>query len=460
MFKGAGLAWLILAVGLLRPGAADPPLEPLIVQVAPQVVSWRRDLHQHPELSNREFETSALVARELRQMGLRVQTGVAGTGVVGYLEGPQPGPVIALRADMDALPLEERSGLPFASRARSSDGGVSRPVMHACGHDAHVAILLGTARVLSQLRPHLKGSVRFLFQPAEEGPPQGERGGAALMIEQGVMDQPPVEVIFGLHVAASLPSGDLGATRGLCLASDDRITLRLTLPPGGDAVVVTAQLIAALQSLVASQTDLARSPAVLTFGRVEGKGQAGLAPREVRVEGTLRCLDQANRRHLQQALARACKSQAQAYGAEVEVEIENLSEGVVNDPYLLEEMLPLLKEAAAPGKYHPTPVSTASEDFSCYTQRAPGLFFYLGVCPLDQKPGQAPPHHSSEFRLDDSHLEVGVRAFCHLVLGYSRLHPDGRPDLSSSGVPRWMLLMGLFWGGVLGSRLRFQAEHK
>ncbi len=428
-------AALVLALGCatLPSQAAPAPsaplqqeLERLSQAVLPKVVAWRRDLHQHPELGNRETRTAALVAEHLRALGLEVRTQVAVTGVVGLLRGGRPGPVVALRADMDALPVTEELDLPFKSTARATYNGRETGVMHACGHDNHVAILMGVAEVLAGLRARLPGSVKFIFQPAEEGPPAGEDGGAPMMVREGALDDPPVEAIFGLHVFP-YPAGTLHTRPGGLMASSD--TLRIVVRGrqthgalpwlGVDPIVVAAQIVLGLQTITSRQADLTRSPVVITIGSIQGGNRSNIIPETVRLEGTLRTFDPALRSEVHERVRRTATSIAAAAGAEAVVELE-LGNGVThNDPALLARMAPTLRRVAADGalELNAAPTTTA-EDFSVYQERVPGLFFFLGVTPKGVDPKQAAPNHSPRFFADESALITGLRALGSLAVDY------------------------------------------
>lgn len=434
---------LCLGVSLLPALARPPQLESLVRQVAPQVVAWRRALHAHPELSNQEHETAALVARELKSLGLEVRTGVAGTGVVAVLRGSRPGPTVALRADMDALPLKEANDLPYASRVTASWEGETVPVMHACGHDAHTAILLGTARVLSGLRSDLSGNVVFLFQPAEEGPPKGEVGGAAEMIRQGVLDHPKVDVVFGLHVRASSPLGQLSCSSGRALARDDQFLVRVvgkgshgSKPWAGvDPIVVGAQIVQAFQTIVSRQEDLSDGPVVLTVGRLQSGVRYNILPDTLEMEGTIRTMEDSVAQDVEQRMTRTATKIAEASGAHATLEFTPRTRVVYNDPKLLRRLRPALVRSARPGKFVKVGWGTGAEDFSLYGEKVPSLYFYLGVCPPDRDPQSVGAHHTSEFFIDDSRLDVGVRAFCELVLAFAEQEPASEDQEESVAPP-------------------------
>jgi amidohydrolase len=389
----------------------------------PKVIAWRRDLHEHPELGNREVRTAALVAKQLRRLGLEVRTKVAHTGVVAVLRGTAERPVVALRADMDALPVTEETGLPFASRARTTYQGKEVGVMHACGHDAHTAILLGVAEALASARKELPGTVLFLFQPAEEGPPPGERGGAELMLEEGAFDDPKPDVVFGLHVSSFQNFGEIGLVAGAAMASSDRLTVRVHgrgthagYPwRGVDPIAIAAQIVLALEALPARQVD-ARVGSVVSFGQFHGGVRYNIIPDEAELSGTIRALSSEVRDQLHERIRRTATAIAEGAGATAEVVIDEGNPITWNDPDLTERVRPTLERVA--GREHvirPLPW-TGAEDFSLYQQRVPGVFFFLGI----NRPGlplaEAAPNHTPRFSLDEGALVIGVRALAELTV--------------------------------------------
>ncbi|MEJ2603609.1 MAG: amidohydrolase [Gammaproteobacteria bacterium] len=398
----------------------------------PKVIEWRRHFHEHPELSNREFETAKKVAAELSAMGLEVETGIAHTGVVAYLEGGKPGPLVALRADMDALPVTEQVDLPFASEAKGTYRGREVGVMHACGHDTHMAMLLGAARALTAVREDLPGSVMFIFQPAEEGAPEGEEGGAELMLKEGIFDDRTPDAVFGLHVSSMLPAGMVGYRAGPAMASADRFEIVVrgrqthgSRPWGGvDPIVVAAQIVTAAQSIISRQTDITRAPAVLSFGVIEGGIRNNIIPDEVTLIGTIRNFDMDIRDSIHRKLERTARLTAESYGATAETTIDLGYPVTVNDPELTNAMLPTVTRMAGEGRVIESPLITGAEDFSYYAQRTPGLFLFLGVTPPDQDPMQAPSNHSPLFYVDESALVTGVRLLTGLTLDFMRDNPQ------------------------------------
>jgi amidohydrolase len=426
---------LLLALGMSRPpvsvaeSSASSPLHAEIdrraAAVQPRVVAWRRDIHQHPELGNRETRTAALVADHLRALGLDVRTGVGKTGVVGILKGGRPGPVVALRADMDALPVTEQVDLPFASTARATWNGQDVGVMHACGHDNHVAMLMGAAEVLAGLREQLPGTVTFLFQPAEEGPPDGEEGGAELMIKEGALDAPRPSAIFGLHVMPA-PVGTVGWRAGGFFASADtfRVVVRGRQTHGAqpwngvDPIVVASQIVLGLQTIVSRQTDLTLAPAVVSVGIMRGGVRSNIIPEQVDLEGTIRAYDEAVRDDIHRRVRQTAEAIARSADATAEVSIEIGNPVTFNDPALMRRMLPTLDRVAGPGHVREIPAQTVAEDFSLYQKIVPGVFLQLGVTPPEQDWRRAAPNHSPRFFADERALPVGVRLLSNLALDF------------------------------------------
>lgn len=410
------------------PLRADAVLDAAVAAIEPKVVAWRRDIHQHPELGNREVRTAALVAEHLTGLGLEVRTGVAHTGVVGTLVGGKPGPVIALRADMDALPVTERVDLPYASKVRSTYNGQDVGVMHACGHDAHVAILMGVAEILSQRRESIPGTIKFFFQPAEEGPPAGEQGGAELMVKEGVMREPKVEAVFGLHMNSALQTGRVAYRPGGTMASAEsfRIVIKGKQAHGAypwgsvDPIVTATQVVMGLQTIVSRNVELTDGAAVVTVGRIHGGVRANIIPEQVELEGTLRALNEETRALLRERVRAVATQIAGAMGATAEITVPD---GVAypvtfNDPELTARMLPTLQRAAGAENVVLRPAVTGAEDFSFFAQQAPGLFVFLGGRDPALPESQAPGHHTPEFQIDDRGLDLGVRVMAGLALDY------------------------------------------
>ena len=421
-----------MSLSLALPALADPAQRPEVAAAAQklqqQVVDWRRDFHQHPELSNREERTARVVADELRRMGLEPKTGIAHHGVVAIIKGGRPGPRIALRADMDALPVTERTGLPFASKATAQFRGETVGVMHACGHDAHTGILLGVAQALVDMRATLPGEVMLVFQPAEEGPPVGEEGGASLMLAQGLFDGVKPEAGFGLHVVSTVPAGQIAVRSGPLMAASDRFSIKVvgrqthgSRPWGGvDPIVAAADLVGTAQTIVSRRTDLAKLPAVVTFGAIKGGIRYNIIPDDVEMVGTIRTFDEGMRQKIFADLRNVSEHVAAAHGARVEAQVPD-SEGnppTVNDPALTAKMLPSLQAVVGAGNVFEPPLQMGAEDFSLYGQKAPALFFFVGATAAGIDPATAPGNHSPEFLLDEKALDVGFRALLQVSLDY------------------------------------------
>ena len=416
------------AVGAQATGASSAlarEIDRRAAQLEQKAIAWRRDIHQHPELSNREVRTSKLVADHLRSLGIEVQTGIAKTGVVGILKGGRPGPVIALRADMDALPVAEETDLPFRSTVRTTFNGQEVGVMHACGHDAHTAILMAVAEVLVGMRQQIPGTVKFLFQPAEEGAPAGEEGGAALMIKEGVLENPTVDAVFGLHVFPH-ESGTLHYRPGAIMASSDRFQVIVrgrqthgALPWNGvDPVVVASQIVLGLQTITSRQVDLIESPAVVTVGRISAGVRYNIIPDSVVLEGTVRTFDEAMRTSIHERIKRTAESIAASAGATASATVFPYAPVTVNDPALTERMAATLQRVVGAGQVKVAKQTTTAEDFSLYEQKVPGMFFFLGITPKGTNPAAAAPNHSPRFFVDEAALLPGIRAMANLAVDY------------------------------------------
>lgn len=394
----------------------------------PKLVEWRRHLHQYPELSNREFKTAKYVENHLKTLGLEVKTGVAKTGVVAILKGSQPGPTIGLRADMDGLPVTERVPIPFASKEKSEYNGAQVGVMHACGHDTHVAMLMGAAEVLSGMKDKIKGTVVFIFQPAEEGPPAGEEGGADLMVREGVMDNPKIDAIFGIHINSQTPIGTIRYKSGAVMASSDWFSIKVkgkqthgAYPWSGiDPIATAAQIINGLQMIVSRQSELIKSPVVITVGKINGGVRENIIPEEMTMAGTIRVLDAQMQTEVHQKIKHTAEKIAESMGATAEVTIDRKTPVTYNTPELVRRMLPSLEKAAGKENVIDSPWVTGAEDFAFYGAKAPAFFFYVGGMPAGKNPADAAPHHTPDFFIDDSRLDVGVKAFCNLVFDYAK----------------------------------------
>ncbi len=425
---------LLLSLAIAWPAHAwqAPAQRPEVAAAAQKlqqkVIDWRRDFHQHPELSNRERRTAAKVAEHLRALGLQPRTGIAHHGVVAVIKGGRPGPRIALRADMDALPVTEQTGLPFASRATDTYRGETVGVMHACGHDAHTGILMGVAEALVAMQDRLPGEVMLIFQPAEEGAPIGEDGGAQMMLAQGLFADFKPEAVFGLHVFSSVPVGQIAVRQGPLMAASDRFSIRVvgrqthgSRPWGGiDPIVATADLIGTAQTIVSRRSDLSKQPAVVTFGAIKGGIRYNIIPDDVEVVGTIRTFDEDMRQKIFADLNNVASHVAAAHGARVEAKVPDAdgNPATVNDPALTARMLPSLQAVAGAGNVYEPPLQMGSEDFSLYAQQVPSMFFFVGATSAGIDPATAPSNHSPQFLLDEQSLDVGLRALLQVTLDY------------------------------------------
>lgn len=421
-----------LAAALCGPAHAQgPDVEALAAAVDAKVQAWRRDIHQHPELGNREVRTAKLVADHLRALGFEdVRTGVATTGVTAVLRGGQPGPRIAVRADMDALPVTERSGLPFESRATAEFRGETVGVMHACGHDAHVGILMGVAEALSAMKAELPGEILFIFQPAEEGPPDGEDGGAEEMLKQGIFERFKPEAVFGLHVFSTLNAGQVGWRSGPTMAASDRFNIVIkgrqthgSRPWGGiDPIVAAADVIGTAQTIVSRRQNISRQPVVVTFGAIKGGVRFNIIPDEVEMIGTIRTFDEGMRQAVFADLKNVAESVARAHGATAVAQVPDTKGNpvTVNHPALTARVVPSLEAAVGRDNVVEMDLNMGAEDFSYYAREVPGFFFFVGATPRGQDPTKAPSNHSPEFFLDEEALKVGTRAMLQVVLDYQR----------------------------------------
>lgn len=425
----------VFAFSFVLPLTAQSPadtIDRLTQEILPKVIEWRRDFHKNPELGNREIRTSKIIAAELEALGYEVTTGVARTGVVGVLRGGKApasgGPVVGLRADMDALPVVEQGDLPFKSTVTTEWNGQQVGVMHACGHDNHMAILLGAATVLAKMKEDLPGTVKLIFQPAEEGPPAGERpAGAQLMTQEGVLENPKVDAVFGLHVFP-FPAGDIIYRSGPLMASGDFFTLTIkgkqthgAVPWGGvDPIVIGAQIVSGFQTIVSRSVNITEAPAVVTVGRFSGGVRANIIPETVEIEGTVRAFDENVRKDIHRRMRDIATLYAQASGATATLELGLGYPVTRNDPALTERMLPTLRRAAGAEHVREGPLTGTAEDFAYYQQKVPGLFFFLGVTPRDQDHTKAAQNHSPLFFADESALPVGVRAMSGLAVDFLR----------------------------------------
>lgn len=419
---------LLFSVALVYPAMAQKIKDADIVKKAEaiesKVIEWRRYFHQNPELSNREFKTAEKIADHLRSLGIEVQTGVAYTGVVGVLKGGKPGPVIGLRADMDALPVTERVEVPFASKVISEYNGIKTGVMHACGHDTHVAALMGVAEVLAGMKKDLRGTIKFIFQPAEEGAPEGEEGGAELMIKEGVMKSPDIDVIFGFHISSGTDVGQINYRPRGTMAAADRFVIKVkgkqthgSRPWGGiDPITVSAQIVQGLNNIVSRQTELTKEAAVISVGLIRGGIRNNIIPEEVELIGTIRTLDTEMQKKIHEKIKLTAEKIAESAGAKAEVDIQVGYPVTYNDPELTKMMVPSLEKAS--GDVVEVNAITGAEDFSFYAREVPGLFVFVGGKPLDVKPEDAAAHHTPDFFIDESGIITGVKALLFLTLDY------------------------------------------
>jgi amidohydrolase len=395
-------------------------------EIETRVVEWRRHLHQNPELSNRETQTAAYIAEHLKKIGLKVQTGVAHTGVVALLETGKPGPVIALRADMDALPVTERNSLPFASKVKTTFNGQETGVMHACGHDSHVAILMGVAEILVKNKAELKGTIKFIFQPAEEGAPVGEEGGASMMVKEGVLQNPKVEAIFGLHISSVTPLGKLTYKSGGILAAADNYSIKVlgrqahgsTPWMSIDPIVVSAQIINGLQTIISRQTELTKEAAVITVGRINAGIRENIIPEEAFFAGTIRTLDTGMQDKIHEKIKLTATKIAESAGAKAEVIIRRVTPVTYNDPALTQKMIPSLQKAAGAANTLEINAITGAEDFAFYQKEIPGFFFFVGAMPPDTDPAKVPSHHTPDFMIDETAFVTGVKAMLNVTVDY------------------------------------------
>ena len=391
-----------------------------------KVIEWRRHIHKYPELSNRETKTAAFVVEHLKSLGIEIQTGVAKTGVVGLLKGGKPGPVIALRADMDALPVTERNSLAFASKEKTTFNGQETGVMHACGHDSHVAILMAVAEILSKNKSELKGTVKFIFQPAEEGPPAGEEGGAGLMVREGVLENPKVDVIFGMHIQSISPLGRITYRPAGMMAASDWFTIKVKgkqshgAAPwmGIDPIVVSAQIILGLQTIVSRQTDLTNEAAVISVGKINAGIRENIIPEEAIMGGTIRTLDPDMQKKIHEKIKLTATNIAESAGATAEVIIDSKTPVTYNDIALTEKMVASLQKAAGAENVVRIHAVTGAEDFAYFQQKVPGFFFFVGAMPPDQDPNKVPAHHTPDFMIDERGFITGLKAMLDVTLDY------------------------------------------
>lgn len=421
------LASICCAMSFLTFGQThDQKINQFAENVEQKVIEWRRHIHQNPELSNREFETAKYIAKHLKSLGIEVQEGVAYTGVVGILKGNKPGKVVGLRADMDALPVTERNDLPFKSTVTTTFNGQKTGVMHACGHDSHVAILMGVAEILSQMKDEISGTVKFIFQPAEEGAPKGEQGGADLMVKEGVLKNPDVDAIFGLHISSGLEAGKISYRFGgiMAAAQSFEINVKGKQAHGSrpwtsvDPIVVSAQIINGLQTIVSRESELTKEGAVITVGMIQAGIRSNIIPESAKMIGTIRTLDYDMQEFINKRMEEMVPAIAKAYRAEATIEIEKGYPITFNDLDLTKEMLPTLQRIADRKNVYAINAITGAEDFSFFQKEVPGLYFFLGGKSPETKPEDVGGHHTPDFVIDESGFILGVRTMSALALDY------------------------------------------
>ncbi|GAA4451656.1 M20 family metallopeptidase [Nibrella saemangeumensis] len=422
----AFVASLVAPALWAQPQALKNRMDKLAEGLEKKVITWRREFHQNPELGNREFQTAAKIAAHLHSLGIDVKTGVAKTGVVGILKGGKPGPVVALRADMDGLPVTERVDLPFKSTISTEFNGQKTGVMHACGHDSHVAILMGVAEVLASVKSDLKGTVKFIFQPAEEGPPQGEEGGAELMVKEGVLENPKVDAIFGLHINSQTEVGTIKYRPGAIMAAVDQYSIKVRGKQthganpwsGVDPIVTSSQIVMGLQTIVSRNLPLTDAAAVVTVGAIHGGIRQNIIPEEVNMIGTIRSFTPDMQKTIHRRINEIAGNIAESAGAKADVKIDVMYPVTYNDPKLTDQMVPTLEAVAGKDKVVITPAWTGAEDFSFYQQKVPGFFYFLGGMTKGKKVEDAAPHHTPDFQIDESGFTLGVKSLCHLTVDY------------------------------------------
>ena len=414
------IAILVIVNGL----AAQESIQQDIIEIEEKLIEWRRDFHKNPELSNREYKTAKKIAKHLKEIGLKVETNIAKTGVVAILEGNQPGKVIAIRADIDGLPVTERNDLDFKSEVKTTFLNTETGVMHACGHDTHIAILMATAEVLSKHKDKIKGRIKFIFQPAEEGPPPGEEGGAKLMIKEGVLENPKVEAIFGLHINSQTPVGTIKYKTGGIMASVERFVINVkgkqthgSQPWSGvDPILISAKIIDGLQTIISREAELTNEAAVITVGKITSGTRFNIIPESSEMIGTVRTLDPRMRRMIEKRMKEMVEGIAEAYGGEASIIFQNNTSITYNDEALTSQILPSLQTAAGKSNVVIMKATTGGEDFSYFQEKVPGVYFFLGGMSPGNK--ESFPHHTPDFIIDESGLLLGVKAFTQIALDY------------------------------------------
>jgi amidohydrolase len=414
------IAILVIVNGL----AAQESIQQDIIKIEEKLIEWRRDFHKNPELSNREYKTAKKIAKHLKEIGLKVETNIAKTGVVAILEGNQPGKVIAIRADIDGLPVTERNDLHFKSEVKTTFLNTETGVMHACGHDTHIAILMATAEVLSKHKDKIKGRIKFIFQPAEEGPPPGEEGGAKLMIKEGVLENPKVEAIFGLHINSQTPVGTIKYKTGGIMASVERFVINVkgkqthgSQPWSGvDPILISAKIIDGLQTIISREAELTNEAAVITVGKITSGTRFNIIPESSEMIGTVRTLDPRMRKMIEKRMKEMVEGIAEAYGGEASIIFQNNTSITYNDEALTSQILPSLQTAAGKSNVVIMKATTGGEDFSYFQEKVPGVYFFLGGMSPGNK--ESFPHHTPDFIIDESGLLLGVKAFTQIALDY------------------------------------------
>ncbi|MFT6330697.1 MAG: amidohydrolase [Bermanella sp.] len=430
LFTALSVTALTFTFSSMASAQEDDTVAIMADKIEPEVIKWRHHLHQNPELSNREFETAKYIEKYLRGLGLDVTTGVAITGVVAILDSGKPGPTVALRADMDGLPVLEENDLPFKSTVKGMLDGNEVPVMHACGHDTHVAMLMGAAKILTEMKGELRGKVKFIFQPAEEGAPSGEKGGAEVMVAEGVLKNPDVDVIFGLHISSNTDVGKVRYKHGGIMAAVDpfKIIVRGKQAHGAypwksvDPITTSAQIIMALQTVVSREIKVIDDAAVVTIGSIHGGNRSNIIPNEVVMVGTIRTLNKAAREHMYEAIPRKAKGIADSMRAEVEVilPLDYSYPITFNDHALMDQVLPTLVRTAGQENVIDSKAVTGAEDFSFFQQEIPGVYLWIGGKPLDVSEEDSPAHHTPEFFVDDSGMKLGVKLLTNMTLDYMK----------------------------------------
>ena len=414
------IALLLLVNGL----TAQQSIQQDILEIEDKLIEWRRDFHQNPELSNREFKTAEKIAKHLTDIGLQVETNIAKTGVVAILEGDQPGKVIAIRADIDGLPVTERNDLDFKSEVKTTFLNTETGVMHACGHDTHIAILMATAEVLSKHKDKIKGRIKFIFQPAEEGPPPGEEGGAKLMIKEGVLENPKVDAIFGLHINSQTPVGTIKYKTGGIMASVERFVINVrgkqthgSQPWSGvDPILISAKIIDGLQTIISREADLTNEAAVITVGKITSGTRFNIIPESSEMIGTVRTLDPKMREMIEKRMKDMVEGIAKAYGGEASIIFQNNTSITYNDEALTARILPSLQTVAGEENVIIMKATTGGEDFSFFQEKVPGVYFFLGGMTAGNT--ESFPHHTPDFMIDESGLLLGVKAFTQISIDY------------------------------------------